>query len=63
MSVMIVWFVGGGVNWGYIVGVIDEMGVEVIDCVYYVCDLYVMLLCLFGFDDSKLMYFYGGCFK
>lgn len=63
IDVMNMWFVGGGVKCGVVVGVIDEIGVKVVEVVYLIWDVYVIMFYLLGFDDYRFIYFYGGCFK
>lgn len=57
------WFAGGGVKAGHIIGATDELGQEAIDTVHPIRDLHVTLLHLFGLDDNKLTYFHGGRHK
>ena len=57
------WFAGGGVKAGHIIGATDELGQEAIDVVHPLRDLHVTLLHLFGLDDNKLTYFHGGRHK
>ena len=60
---MNMWFAGGGVNAGHVVGATDEMGAEAVDVVHPIKDFHVTLLKLLGLDDNKLTYFHGGRFK
>ena len=60
---MTVWFAGGGVKAGHIIGATDETGAEAVDCVHHVRDLHVTILRLLGLDDNQLTYFHGGRFK
>lgn len=60
---MTMWFAGGGVNSGHVIGATDELGYEAIDVVHPIQDVHVTLLHLLGLDDNKLTYFHGGRFK
>lgn len=44
------WFVGGGMKGGYVYGVMDELGIYVIENCMYVYDLYVMIFYFMGID-------------
>ncbi|MFK7736817.1 MAG: DUF1501 domain-containing protein [Pirellulaceae bacterium] len=60
---MNMWFAGGGVKKGTVVGGTDEIGAEAVDCVHPIRDIHVTLLHLLGLDDNKLTYFHGGRYK
>ena len=60
---MTVWFAGGGVKAGHIIGATDETGAEAVECVHHVRDLHVTLLRLLGLDDNRLTYYHAGRFK
>jgi hypothetical protein len=60
---MSVWFAGGGVKAGHIVGATDEIGDKAVDVVHPIKDLHVTLLHLLGLDDNRLTYFDQGRFK
>jgi hypothetical protein len=60
---MTIWFAGGGVKAGHIIGATDELGAEAVECVHHVRDLHVTILRLLGLDDAKLTYFHAGRFK
>lgn len=60
---MTMWFAGGGVKAGSIIGSTDEMGDKAVEHVHHVRDVHVTLLRLLGLDDNKLTYFHGGRFK
>ena len=57
------WFAGGGVKRGAIVGATDEIGAEAAEVVHPIRDVHVTLMRLLGLDDNKLTYFHGGRFK
>ncbi len=56
-------FAGGGVKAGHVIGATDEIGNTAVEVVHPIKDLHVTLLHLLGLDDSKLTYFHGGRFK
>ncbi len=60
---MAVWFAGGDVNKGHMVGATDELGAQAVDVVHPIRDLHVTILRLLGLDDNKLTYFHGGRYK
>ena len=60
---MSVWFAGGGVKAGHIVGATDEIGDKAVDVVHPIKDLHVTLLHLLGLDDNRLTYFDQGRIK
>ena len=62
-NAMTVWFAGGGVRAGHIIGATDETGTEAVENVRHVRDLHVTLLRLLGLDDNKLTYYHAGRFK
>ena len=57
------WFAGGGVPAGQIVGATDEIGLEAVDVVHPIRDIHCTILQLLGLDDNKLTYFHGGRYK
>jgi len=63
VDAMNMWFAGGGVKKGTIVGATDEIGAEAAEVVHPIRDVHVTLLHLLGLDDNKLTYFHGGRFK
>jgi uncharacterized protein (DUF1501 family) len=60
---MAMWFAGGGVKAGHIIGATDDLGEKAVEVVHPIRDLHVTLLHLFGLDDNKLTYFHGGRHK
>jgi hypothetical protein len=60
---MTVWFAGGGVKRGSIVGATDEIGEKAVEVVHPIKDLHVTLLHLLGLDDNKLTYYHEGRYK
>ncbi|MEL7498492.1 MAG: DUF1501 domain-containing protein [Planctomycetota bacterium] len=63
VDAMNMWFAGGGVKPGTIVGGTDDIGAEAVECVHPIRDVHITLLHLLGLDDNKLTYFHGGRFK
>jgi uncharacterized protein (DUF1501 family) len=62
-NAMTIWFAGGGVKAGHVIGATDETGMEAIDEVHPLRDVHVTLLHLLGLDDAKLTYFHSGRYK
>jgi hypothetical protein len=60
---MTVWFAGGGVKTGQVIGATDELGDKAVEVVHPIKDLHVTILHLLGLNDSKLTYFHEGRFK
>ena len=60
---MAMFFAGGGVKAGTVIGSTDEIGASAIEVVHPIRDLHVTLLHLLGLDDNKLTYFHAGRFK
>ena len=62
-TAMTMWFAGGGVKAGAIVGATDEIGEKAVDVVHPLRDVHVTILHLMGLQDAKLTYFHAGRFK
>jgi hypothetical protein len=60
---MSIWFAGGGVRAGEVVGATDELGETAVDAVHPLRDLHVTILHLLGLNDGKLTFFHEGRFK
>jgi hypothetical protein len=60
---MPLWFAGGGVKAGSVIGATDEIGEKAVDVVHPLKDVHVTLLHLLGLDDNKLTYFHAGRHK
>jgi len=60
---MTVWFAGGGVKAGHVVGATDDIGDQAVEVVHPIRDLHVTILHLLGLDDNRLTYFHAGRFK
>jgi hypothetical protein len=63
VDAMNMWFAGGGVKKGTIVGATDELGAEAAEVVHPIRDVHCTMLNLLGLDDNKLTYFHGGRYK
>jgi hypothetical protein len=63
VDAMNMWFAGGGVKKGTIVGGTDEIGAKAVECVHPIRDVHCTLLHLMGLNDNKLTYFHGGRYK
>ena len=62
-TAMNMFFAGGGMKKGAVVGATDEIGGEAVETVHPIRDVHVTLLHLLGLDDNKLTYFHGGRYK
>src|SRR5579872_914362 len=62
-TAMTIWFAGGGVRAGHIVGATDEIGQKAVEVVHPMRDVHVTILALMGLDDAKLTYFHAGRFR
>jgi hypothetical protein len=60
---MTIWFAGGGVKAGHVVGATDEIGQKAAEVVHPLRDVHVTILDLLGLDDAKLTYFHAGRFR
>jgi hypothetical protein len=60
---MTMWFAGGGVKGGSIVGATDEVGENAAEKRFHLRDVHATLLHLIGLDQHELTYYHGGRFK
>ncbi len=60
---MSMWFAGGGVKAGHVIGGTDDIGNIATDVVHPLKDLHVTLLHLLGLEDAKLTFFHEGRYK
>ncbi len=60
---MTVWFAGGGIKAGHVVGATDELGAKAVEVVHPLKDLHCTILHLLGLDDNRLTYFHEGRYK
>ncbi len=63
IDAMNMFFAGGGVKRGAVVGATDDIGAEAVEIVHPIRDVHVTLLHLLGLDDNELTYFHGGRYK
>lgn len=63
VDAMNMWFAGGGVKRGAMIGATDELGAEAVDVVHPIRDVHITMLHLLGLDDNKLTYFHAGRYK
>jgi uncharacterized protein (DUF1501 family) len=57
---MTVWFAGGGVKGGTVVGATNELGFKAVDDVYHIRDVHATILHLLGLNDMRLTYYHAG---
>ena len=62
-TAMPMWFAGGGVKGGTVVGATDELGEKAVENPYHLHDLHATFLHLMGLDDMRLTYYHAGRFK
>jgi hypothetical protein len=60
---MVMWFAGGGVKAGHVIGATDEIGEKAVEVAHPLKDVHCTILRLLGLDDNKLTYFHAGRFK
>ncbi len=54
------WFAGGGLQGGRVIGQTDEFGLHAVEDRIHVHDLHATILHLLGFDHEQLTYRYAG---
>ena len=59
----LMWFAGGGVRGGTIVGATDEFGERSVEDRYHLRDVHATMLYLLGLDQDTLTYYHGGRLK
>jgi hypothetical protein len=62
-AAMAMWFAGGGVRAGHVVGATDEIGQKAVEVAHPMRDVHVTILSLLGLDDARLTYFHAGRFR
>jgi uncharacterized protein (DUF1501 family) len=62
-AAMTMWFAGGGVKAGAIVGATDETGQRAVETARPLRDVHATLLHLLGLDDHRLRFFHAGRHK
>jgi uncharacterized protein (DUF1501 family) len=60
---MVMWFAGGGVRGGHVVGATDETGLEAVEKRCHLHDMHATILHLMGLDDMELTYYHAGRLK
>jgi len=63
VDAMNMWFAGGGVRGGTVVGATDDIAAEAVDVVHPIRDVHITMLHMLGLDDNKLTYFHAGRYK
>ena len=59
-NAMSIWFAGGGIKGGTVVGATDELGLKAVQDVYHVRDVHATILDVMGLEDMRLTYYYAG---
>jgi hypothetical protein len=57
---MTMWFAGGGVKRGTLVGATDDLGFKAVDHIYRMRDVHATILHLMGLNDMRLTYYSAG---
>lgn len=57
---MTIWFAGGGVKPGTVVGATDDLGFKAVEDVYRMRDVHATVLHLMGLNDMRLTYYSAG---
>jgi hypothetical protein len=57
---MTIFFAGGGVKGGSLVGRTDDLGFRAVENIYRIRDVHATILHLMGLNDLKLTYYHGG---
>jgi hypothetical protein len=60
---MTIWFAGGGVRAGYVIGATNDIGQKAVEVVHPLRDVHVTILDLLGLEDARLTYFHAGRFR
>ncbi|MFN9298975.1 MAG: DUF1501 domain-containing protein [Acidobacteriota bacterium] len=54
------WFAGGGVKAGSLVGMTDDIGHKAVENIYHMHDVHATILHLMGLNDLRLTYYFAG---
>lgn len=54
------WFAGGGMKGGSMIGTTDEIGHKAVENVYHMHDVHATILHQMGLNDMRLTYYFGG---
>ena len=57
---MTIWFAGGGVKPGTLVGATDDLGFKAVEDIYRMRDVHATVLHLMGLNDMRLTYYSAG---
>jgi len=57
---MTIWFAGGGVKPGTVVGATDDLGFKSVENIYRMRDVHATVLHMMGLDDMRLTYYSAG---
>ena len=60
IGAMTLWFAGGGVKGGTLVGATNELGYKAVENVYRIRDVHATVLHLLGLNDMQLSYYHAG---
>ncbi len=60
IGAMTVWFAGGGVKGGTVVGATNDLGYKAVEDVYHIRDVHATILHLMGLNDMWLTYYHAG---
>lgn len=62
-NALVMWFAGGGVKGGTVVGSTDELGLNSAENRYHLHDMHATILNLMGLNDMRLTFHHGGRLK
>lgn len=54
------WFAGGGVQGGSMIGTTDDIGHKAVEDIYHMHDVHATILHLMGLNDMRLTYYFAG---
>jgi hypothetical protein len=57
---MTVWFAGGGIKGGSLVGATNELGFKAVEDVFHIRDVHATILHAMGLNDMRLTYYHAG---
>jgi len=60
IGAMTIWFAGGGIQNGAIVGKTNDLGYKAVEDVYHIRDVHATVLHLMGLNDMRLTYYHAG---
>jgi hypothetical protein len=59
-NAMSIWFAGGGIKGGTVIGATDELGLKAVQDVFHIRDVHATILDVMGLEDMRLTYYYAG---